>query len=295
MLPLFVVPGTSVERPIASMPGVAQQSVDKATATALRARDAGLPAVILFGIPSSKDGDGSQAWHDRGPVQQATAAIKKAAPELLVITDVCLCEYTDHGHCGVLAGKTVANDATLERLNLVAVSHARAGADLVAPSDMMDGRVGSIRTALDEEGHQEVAILAYAAKFCSGFYGPFRDAAESAPQFGDRRAYQMDPANADEALHEVALDLEEGADIVMVKPALPYLDIIRRVKDTFHRPLAAYQVSGEYAMIKAAAGNGWLDEARAVDESLTSIKRAGADIIVSYFALQYVESKRGSR
>ena len=295
VLPLFVVPGKGVETPIGSMPGVAQQSVDRATATALRARDAGLPAVILFGIPPSKDSDGSQAWRDDGPVQRATAAIKKAAPDLLVVTDVCLCEYTDHGHCGVLSGESVANDATLERLNLVALSHARAGADLVAPSDMMDGRVGSIRAALDEDGFHDTAILAYAAKFCSGFYGPFRDAAESTPRFGDRRAYQMDPANADEALHEVRLDLEEGADIVMVKPALPYLDVIQRVKEEFRRPLAAYQVSGEYVMIKAAAANGWIDEPRAVEETLTAIKRAGADIIVSYFALQYAESLRKTR
>ena len=295
VLPLFVTPGTGVEKPIASMPGVAQQSVDRVTETAIRARDAGLPGVILFGLPPRKDADGSEAWRDDGPVQKATAAIKKAAPDLLVITDVCLCEYTDHGHCGVLAGESVANDATLERLSLVALSHARAGADLVAPSDMMDGRVGSIRRSLDEDGHEEVAILAYSAKFCSGFYGPFRDAAESAPRFGDRRAYQMDPANADEALREVALDIEEGADIVMVKPALPYLDVIRRVKDRFERPLAAYQVSGEYAMIKAAAANGWIDESRAIEETLTAIKRAGADIILSYFALQFVESKRGSR
>jgi porphobilinogen synthase len=251
--------------------------------------------VILFGIPPAKDGDGSHAWRHDGPVQKATVAIKQAAPDLLVITDVCLCEYTDHGHCGVISGETVANDPTLERLNLVAVSHARAGADLVAPSDMMDGRVGSIRAALDEEGFEETAILAYSAKFCSGFYGPFRDAAASAPRFGDRRAYQMDPANGDEALREVALDLEEGADIVMVKPALPYLDVIRRVKEAFRRPLAAYQVSGEYAMIKAAAANGWVDEQRAVEETLTAIKRAGADIIITYFALPYAESLRRSR
>jgi porphobilinogen synthase len=295
VLPLFVTPGAGVENPIASMPGVAQQSVDRVTETAVRARDAGLPAVILFGLPPRKDGDGSEAWRDDGPVQKATAAIKKVAPDLLVITDVCLCEYTDHGHCGVLAGDSVANDATLERLSLVALSHARAGADLVAPSDMMDGRVGAIRRSLDEEGHEEVAILAYSAKFCSSFYGPFRDAAESTPRFGDRRAYQMDPGNGDEALREVALDLEEGADIVMVKPAMPYLDVIRRVKDRFERPLAAYQVSGEYSMIKAAAANGWIDESRAIEETLTAIKRAGADIILSYFALQFLESKHGSR
>jgi len=289
VLPLFVVPGSGVEKPVASMPGVFQQSVDRAVDTAVRARDAGLPAVILFGIPPRKDAEGSGAWHDAGEVQRATAAIKKAASDLLVITDVCLCEYTDHGHCGVLSGDVVANDATLERLQLAAVSHARAGADIVAPSDMMDGRVAAIRSALDADGFEDVAILSYAVKYCSGFYGPFRDAAESAPRFGDRRTYQMDPANADEGMREAALDIEEGADIVMVKPALPYLDVLCRLAERFDVPIAAYQVSGEYSMIKAAAQNGWIDERRAVEETLVSIKRAGADFIITYFALDFAE------
>jgi porphobilinogen synthase len=289
VLPLFVVPGRGVEKPVESMPGVFQQSVDRAVDTAVRARDAGLPAVILFGIPALKDAEGSAAWHDQGEVQRATAAIKKAAPDLLVVTDVCLCEYTDHGHCGVLSGEAVANDPTLERLQLTALSHARAGADIVAPSDMMDGRIGAIRAALDGDGFEDVAVLSYAVKYCSGFYGPFRDAAESAPRFGDRRTYQMDPANADEGVREAALDLEEGADILMVKPALPYLDVLWRLRERFDAPVAAYQVSGEYAMIKAAARNGWLDEQRAVEETLTSIKRAGASFIISYFALDCAE------
>ena len=287
MLPLFVVPGSGVENPVASMPGVFQQSVDRVTETAVRARDLGIPAVILFGIPSEKDARGSEAWSDGGVVQRAIAAIKERAPDLVVVTDVCLCEYTDHGHCGVLDGDRVVNDATCELLAREALSHARAGADMVAPSDMMDGRVAAIRTALDANGFEELPIMSYAAKFCSGFYGPFRDAAESAPQFGDRSAYQMDPANGDEALREVALDVEEGADIVMVKPAMPYLDVIARVKDRFPMPVAAYQVSGEFAMLKAAAANGWLDERRVMVESLTAIKRAGADIILTYFALDF--------
>jgi len=291
VLPLFIVPGSGAQKAVPSMPGVFQQSVEKAVDTAIRARDAGLSGVILFGIPSHKDAEGSGAWHDHGEVQRATAAIKRAAGDLLVITDVCLCEYTDHGHCGVLSGDTVANDATLERLELAAVSHARAGADIVAPSDMMDGRVGAIRSALDGASFEDVAIMSYAVKYCSAFYGPFRDAAESAPRFGDRRTYQMDPANTDEGLHEAALDIEEGADIVMVKPALPYLDVIHRVKARFGTPVAAYQVSGEYSMIKAAAQNGWIDEQRAVEETLTSIKRAGADIIISYFALGFAEGR----
>jgi porphobilinogen synthase len=246
--------------------------------------------VLLFGIPEQKDATGSQAWSPDGVVQRAIGAIKKQAPDLVVITDVCLCEYTDHGHCGVLDGDTVANDATCELLAREALSHARAGADVVAPSDMMDGRVRIIRETLDESGFSALPILSYAAKFCSGFYGPFRDAAESAPRFGDRSGYQMDPANADEALREVALDLEEGADIVMVKPALPYLDIIRRVKDEFRCPVAAYQVSGEYAMMKAAAAKGWIDETRAMREALTSIKRAGADLIVTYYATAFASA-----
>jgi porphobilinogen synthase len=291
VLPLFVIPGRGVQAPVGSMPGVYRQSVDKAVESATRARDAGIPAVILFGVPGAKDPEGSTAWDDAGEVQQAVRAIKQSVDGLLVITDVCLCEYTDHGHCGVLEGDSVANDATLARLRLTALSHARAGADIVAPSDMMDGRVAAIRSALDEEGLPDVVILSYAAKYCSAFYGPFRDAAASAPRFGDRRSYQMDPANGEEGLREVALDLAEGADIVMVKPALPYLDVIAKVKAEFHRPVAAYQVSGEYAMIKAASANGWIDEARAVDESLTAIKRAGADIIVTYFALQFAEGE----
>jgi len=289
VLPLFVVPGSGVEKPVASMPGVFQQSVDRAVDTAVRARDTGLPAVILFGIPPKKDAEGTGAWHDHGEVQRATAAIKKAAPDLLVITDVCLCEYTDHGHCGLLSGENVDNDGTLDRLRLAAVSHARAGADIVAPSDMMDGRVGAIRSALDGEGFEDVAILSYAVKYCSGLYGPFRDAAESAPRFGDRRTYQMDPANADEGIREATLDVEEGADIIMVKPAIPYLDVLHRLHERFDVPLAAYQVSGEYSMIKAAAQNGWIDETRVVEETLTSIKRAGADFIITYFALDFAE------
>jgi porphobilinogen synthase len=284
ILPLFVRPGTNVEREVPSMPGVFQHSIEKVADAAARARDLGIPAVLLFGIPETKDARGTEAWSADGVIQRAIARIKKQASDLIVITDVCLCEYTDHGHCGVLDGETVANDATCELLAKEALSHAHAGADVVAPSDMMDGRVGVIRQTLDESGFTEIPILSYAAKFCSGFYGPFRDAAESAPRFGDRSGYQMDPANAEEALREVALDLEEGADIVMVKPALPYLDVIRRVKDTFRCPVAAYQVSGEYAMIKAAASKGWIDEERAMRESLISIKRAGADLIITYYA-----------
>ncbi len=294
VLPLFVVPGTAVEREVAAMPGVYQQSVDQVARRALEARDAGVPAVLLFGIPQHKDARGSEAWAEDGPVQAAVGEIKRQAPDLLVITDVCLCEYTDHGHCGVLDGEVVANDETLELLAREAVSHARAGADIVAPSDMMDGRVAQIRDALDDEGFCELPILSYAAKFCSAFYGPFREAAESAPSFGDRRSYQMDPANGEEALREVELDIEEGADMVMVKPALPYLDVVRRVKDAFACPVAAYQVSGEYSMIKAAAASGWIDEDRAVAETLTSIKRAGADIIITYYALEYARGLQGA-
>jgi porphobilinogen synthase len=284
VLPLFVVPGAGVVNEIASMPGVAQRSVDR-TAEACRAVcDLGIPAVILFGIPEGKDATGSHAYRDDGVVPTAVRAIKQAVPDLVVITDVCLCEYTDHGHCGVLAEGEVDNDATLDLLAKEALAHARAGADLVAPSDMMDGRVNAIRDALDEEGFDQVAIMSYAAKFASAFYGPFREAAESAPQFGDRRGYQMDPANADEALREVELDINEGADIVMVKPALPYLDLVWRVKESFGYPVAAYQVSGEYAMIKAAAQQGWLDEERIMMETLLAIRRAGADLILTYFA-----------
>jgi porphobilinogen synthase len=282
--PLFVVPGSGVERPIASMPGVAQRSADRTAEACRRLVDAGVTAVLLFGIPETKDARGSGAVAADGVVPRALEAIRRAAPELLLVTDVCLCEYTDHGHCGVLRDGEVDNDPTLDVLAAEALAHARAGADVVAPSDMMDGRVGAIRRALDGAGFTELPILSYAAKFASGFYGPFRDAAESTPAFGDRRGYQMDPANVEEALREVALDVDEGADMVMVKPALPYLDVIRRVKERFQYPVAAYQVSGEYAMIKAAAANGWIDETRAVDETLTAIRRAGADVIITYFA-----------
>ena len=283
-MPLFIVPGTRVTNPITSMPGIAQLSIDRAVEECKAIRDLGLPGVILFGIPAHKDAVGSDAYNDHGIIQRALAVLKEQVPGLLLITDVCFCEYTDHGHCGIVKGQDVDNDATLEILVKEALSHARAGADMVAPSDMMDGRVGAIRQALDSEGFPHVPILAYAAKFASGFYGPFREAAESTPQFGDRRSYQMDPPNAEEALREVEMDIAEGADIVMVKPALPYLDIIRRVKEKFGYPVAAYNVSGEYAMIKAAALNGWLDEERVMLEALTGIKRAGADIILTYFA-----------
>ncbi|MDN5293317.1 MAG: porphobilinogen synthase [Eubacteriales bacterium] len=283
--PIFVTNGQGVKNPVASMPGVYQLSVDLAVKEAEEAWKLGIPAVLLFGIPAYKDEKGSSAYDDNEAVQRAIRAIKDKCPELLVIPDLCLCEYTSHGHCGLLDEKgNVMNDATLEVLGKVALSYARAGADMVAPSDMMDGRVGHIRRVLDEAGYSHLPIMSYAAKYASAFYGPFRDVAESAPQFGDRRGYQMDPANGLEALKEVRLDLEEGADIVMVKPALAYLDIIRRVKDTFGVPVAAYNVSGEYAMVKAAAQMGWLDEKRIVMEIVTGIKRAGADIIITYHA-----------
>jgi porphobilinogen synthase len=282
--PLFVVPGSGVEKQIESMPGVAQLSVDRTAEECRQLADVGVPAVLLFGIPERKDARGSGATAADGIIPRALEAIRRAAPGLLLITDVCLCEYTDHGHCGVLRGDEVDNDASLPVLAAEALAHARAGADLVAPSDMMDGRVGAIRQALDEAGFTHLPIMSYAAKFASALYGPFRDAAESTPQFGDRRGYQMDPANAEEALREVALDIEEGADIVMVKPAVPYLDLVRRVKERFGYPVAAYHVSGEYAMVKAAAARGWLDEARVVDETLLAIRRAGADVIITYFA-----------
>ena len=284
IMPLFIVPGTRVTNPISSMPGIAQLSIDRAVEECKEIRDLGIPGVILFGIPEHKDAVGSDAYDDRGIIQGALRTLKEQVPGLLLITDVCFCEYTDHGHCGIIKGQDVDNDATLEILVKEALSHARAGADMVAPSDMMDGRVGAIRQALDQEGFPHMPIMAYAAKFASGFYSPFREAAESTPQFGDRRSYQMDPPNAEEALREVELDIAEGADIIMVKPALPYLDIIRRVKEKFSYPLAAYNVSGEYAMIKAAALNGWLDGERVMLEALTGIKRAGADIILTYFA-----------
>ena len=282
--PLFVGPGRDKAQPISSMPGVAQLSVDRAARECREVNDLGISAVILFGIPEHKDAVGSEAYADDGIVQQAIHAIKDAVPELLVITDVCLCEYTDHGHCGVIQDGDVDNDSTLELLAREALSHARAGADIVAPSDMMDGRVAAIRKTLDDNGLAQTPIMAYAAKYASGFYGPFREAAESTPQFGDRRSYQMDPANADEALREVELDIREGADIVMVKPALAYLDVIYRVKQKFGYPLAAYNVSGEYSMIKAAGQNGWIDEPRIMMEVLFAIRRAGADMILSYFA-----------
>lgn len=284
IMPLFIVPGTKIANPISSMPGIAQLSVDRAVEECKAIRDLGVPGVILFGIPDHKDAVGSEAYDENGIIQRALRAIKEQVPGLSLITDVCFCEYTDHGHCGIIKGQDVDNDATLEILVKESLSHARAGADMVAPSDMMDGRVGAIRQALDAEGFPHVPIMAYSAKFASGFYGPFREAAESTPQFGDRRSYQMDPPNAEEALREVEMDIAEGADIVMVKPALPYLDIIRRVKEKFGYPVAAYNVSGEYAMIKAAALNGWLDEERVMLEALTGIKRAGADIILTYFA-----------
>jgi porphobilinogen synthase len=284
--PFFVCPGRDVRRPISSMPGVAQMSVDQVVRAARETHSAGVPATILFGIPARKDPQGSEAWNDQGEVQRAIREIKEHVPGLAVITDVCMCEYTDHGHCGVVLGNDVDNDATLELLSREALSHARAGADMIAPSDMMDGRVGAIRRTLDENGFMHVPIMAYSAKFASAFYGPFREAAESAPQFGDRRSYQMDPPNGDEAMREIALDLAEGADIVMVKPALPYLDLIYRAKHEFRVPIAAYNVSGEYSMLRAAGLNGWLDEERAVMEVLISIKRAGADLILSYFATE---------
>ncbi len=282
--PLFVMPGKGVKNPVQSMPGVFQFSVDQLIEEVRSVVELNIPGIILFGLPEKKDELGSEAYADNGPVQQAVQKIKQTWPELTVITDVCLCEYTSHGHCGIIEGNEVHNDATLEILAKVALSHARAGADIIAPSDMMDGRVAAIREALDEDGFDQTAILAYSAKYCSGFYGPFRDAADSAPQFGDRRAYQMDFANSEEALREVALDVEEGADMVMVKPALAYLDIIRRVREEFDRPVAAYNVSGEYSMIKAAAANGWIDEDRVMMEVLTSMVRAGADLILTYFA-----------
>jgi porphobilinogen synthase len=282
--PLFVCHGEKVRRPIASMPGHAQLSVDEAAREAEALAKAGVGGVILFGLPASKDPEGREAYDEKGIVPKALRALRKAAPDLLLWADVCLCEYTDHGHCGILNGDRVDNDRTLPLLARASVAYAAAGADLIAPSDMMDGRVGAIRRALDEAGHADTPIVAYSAKYASAFYGPFREAAESAPKFGNRRGYQMDPANSDEALREVALDIEEGADMVMVKPALPYLDVIRRVKDRFGVPVAAYNVSGEFAMIQAAAQNGWLDGERAALETLTSIRRAGADVILTYFA-----------
>lgn len=295
--PLFVVDAKGVAEPIAAMPGQFRYSPDRVVDAAREAADLGIPAVLLFGVPDRKDPVGSGAYADDGVVQRAVRNLKEALPDLLVITDVCLCEYTDHGHCGVLADRrgqrTVDNDPTLELLARTAVSHARAGADIVAPSDMMDGRVGAIRRALDEEGFEDVAILSYAAKYASAYYGPFREAAESAPSFGDRRAYQMDPANAREALREMRLDLEEGADMLMVKPAGPYLDIVRAAREAFDVPIAAYQVSGEYAMIRAAAERGWVDGEAVMWESLLGIARAGADVIITYFAVEAARRLQG--
>ena len=282
--PLFIVPGQGVRREIPSMPGCYHLSADEAVREAHDVLNLGIPMVILFGLPSAKDPAGSGAYAEKGVVQEAIRALKKDLPDLLVATDVCLCEYTDHGHCGIIEGGEVLNDKSLELIAKTALSHAEAGADLVAPSDMMDGRVQTIRTALDEGGHDTIPILSYAAKYASAFFGPFREAADSTPQFGDRRGYQMDPANAREALREMELDVAEGADILMVKPALPYLDILARARERFDLPLAAYNVSGEYAMVKAAAERGWLDERRTVLETLTCIKRAGADIIITYHA-----------
>jgi porphobilinogen synthase len=284
ILPLFVCEGEGVRREVGSMPGVFNLSVDEAVRETAAARADGVPSVLLFGLPERKDDIGSMAYDPEAPVQSAIRAIKREVPGTLVVTDVCLCEYTDHGHCGIVIEGEIANDPTVEQLVRAAVSHAAAGADIVAPSDMMDGRVGAIRQALDARGLEKVAIMSYAAKYCSAFYGPFREAADSAPKFGDRRSHQMDPANVQEALREVEQDIEEGADIVMVKPALPYLDVITRVKDAFGYPTAAYHVSGEYAMLKAAARNGWIDEPRAMLETMTSIRRAGADIIITYYA-----------
>ena len=284
LYPLFVCSGSGKRREVPSMPGVFQLSVDEAVQEAVAAKAEGVPGVLLFGLPDFKDNAGSAASDPEAPVQTAVRALKQADPEILVVTDVCLCEYTSHGHCGVLVDGEIANDASVEQLVAAALSHAVAGADIVAPSDMMDGRVGRIRQTLDDAGFTQVAIMSYAAKYCSAFYGPFRDAAGSTPAFGDRRSHQMDPANVDEALREVQLDIDEGADIVMVKPALPYLDVLARVKAETGMPTAAYQVSGEYAMLKAAARNGWIDEPRAVMETLTAIRRAGADIIITYYA-----------
>ncbi len=282
--PLFVVAGEGVREPVESMPGVERFSISELVAEATELEASGVGAVILFGIPATKDEIGTSAYDDEGVVQMAVRALKEAHPELTVITDVCLCEYTSHGHCGFVRDGEVDNDLTLELLAKTAISHAEAGADAVAPSDMMDGRIGTIRFQLDEEGHSDTAILAYSAKYASAFYGPFRDAAESTPEFGDRRGYQMNPQNALEAVREARLDLEEGADAVMVKPALPYLDVVRRIKDDTGAPVAAYHVSGEYSMLKAAAERGWLDERAAAMESLVAIKRAGADMIVTYYA-----------
>ena len=293
ILPLFVRPGSGERREISSMPGNFQLSVDEITKKAAEAHARGVGGIILFGIPETKDATGSSSFSDDGVVQQAVRAVKETSPDLVVITDVCMCEYTDHGHCGVIEDGDVANDPTLELLARQAVSHARAGADMVAPSDMMDGRVAAIREGLDQKGYPDTPILSYAAKYASGFYGPFREAAESTPQFGDRHSYQMDPANTREALREMALDVAEGADIIMVKPAMPYLDIIHAARQEFSLPVAAYQVSGEFSMIVAAVERGWLDRRKVVLESLTSIRRAGAGILLTYFATEAAEYLQG--
>jgi porphobilinogen synthase len=293
--PLFVTFGKDVKKPISSMPGNFQMSVDHLVKEVQKAKDLGIPAVLLFGIPEKKDEVASGAFMKDGIVQQAVRRIKDKVPDVVVITDVCLCEYTSHGHCGMIEKGEVDNDASLEVIVETAVSHAKAGADMVAPSAMMDGQVGAIREALDEAGFENLPIMAYSAKYASCFYGPFREAAESAPQFGDRKAYQMDPANGDEAIREISLDVEEGADIIMVKPALPYLDIIRRAREEFDLPIAAYNVSGEFAMIKAAAKLGWMDGEKAMMETLTSIKRAGADIIITYFATEAAKILRNGK
>lgn len=294
IVPLFVRPGSGIRRPIGSMPGVSQTSVDEMLRDAERAASLGVGGIILFGIPDAKDEEGTGAWDEHGPVAEGVRALKREFPQLVTMTDVCMCEYTSHGHCGIIRGETVDNDATLALLSREAVCHAQAGADVVAPSDMMDGRVAAIRAALDGAGFSHVPILSYAAKYASAFYGPFREAAESTPQFGDRRGYQMDIGNSNEALREVRADIAEGADAVMVKPAGPCLDIIRRVRDETDYPVSAYQVSGEYAMIKAAAANGWLDEKRAMMESLIAIRRAGADFILTYFAYDAAQALRDS-
>lgn len=291
--PIFVVPGENIKEEIPSMPGCYHLSVDKAVELAREISALGIPSVEVFGLPEYKDAIGSSAWDMTSPVQRAIQAIKAKVPELVIVGDVCLCQYTDHGHCGELCGHYVDNDATLKHLQRVAVSQAEAGADMIAPSDMMDGRVAAIRQALDDKGFINTSIMSYAVKYASGYYGPFRDAADSAPQFGDRRAYQMDPANSREAMKEVELDLAEGADIIMVKPALAYLDVVRQVRDSINRPVAVYNVSGEYAMVKAAAANGWIDEKRIVLETLTSMKRAGADIIITYHAIDAAKWLKG--
>ncbi|MBN1397850.1 MAG: porphobilinogen synthase [Bacteroidetes bacterium] len=289
ILPLFVAPGNKIRKEVTSMPGVFQLSVDELIKDCTEIKKLGIPAVILFGIPEFKDETGSSAYDENGIIQTAVRALKKELPELIIVTDVCLCEYTSHGHCGLVQGSEIINDPSVLLLARQALTHAQAGADIIAPSDMFDGRVKAIRNILDSNGHINTPIMAYSAKYASGFYGPFREAAESTPKFGDRRSHQMDPANSDEALREIEQDIIEGADIVMVKPALSYLDVIRRVKDRFHMPTAAYNVSGEYSMIKAAARNGWIDEQRIMMEVLTSIKRAGADIILTYFAKEAVK------